>query len=246
MSFQAKTDYFEISTASGSKFVITDSSENKSAQVSTGQNEKGDVVGWEVYAEQMAPSCSYVLKGDATLNSFKIGEAITVTGISNKKFTISNVSISTAAGVAPKIDVSGSEIPNDTTHTDCTYTVPAATLKECHHAQNIWNSFTINGASTGANGCYLTQADYTISGDLTTATKDGVIVSFDIANGQITINITIQQTGDTEPTLAIPQAYQNEWAITSPLTKTNADASLPSWTATITRYLVHDTSNNNG
>lgn len=231
MSFQAKTDYFGLSTGSGSTFVITDSSENKSAQVATGQDEKGDVVAYEVYGEEMAPACSYVINANSTLGTIKIGEAITVTGISDKKFTITNVSISTAAGSPPKIDVSGSQIPNTVTHTDCTYTIPAATLEVCHHAQILWSAFTLGGT-----GCYLTQANYTASGDLTKATKDGTTISFDIANGQLVADITIQQTGNTVPTVTAGSG----WVITAPLTQTNADASLPTWTCTVSKYLTHD------
>ena len=231
MSFQAKTDYFGLSTGSGSTFVITDSSENKSAQVATGQDEKGDVVAYEVFGEEMSPACSYVISADSTLGTIKIGEAITVTGINDKKFTITSVAISTAAGSPPKIDVGGSQIPNTVTHTDCTYTIPAATLGVCHHAQILWSAFTLGGT-----GCYLTQANYTASGDLTRATKDGNTISFDIANGQLVANITIQQTGNTEPTVTAGTG----WVITSPLTKTDSDASLPSWTCTISKYLTHD------
>ena len=231
MSFQAKTDYFGLSTGSGSTFVITDSSENKTSQTVTGQDEKGDVVAYEVFGEEMAPSCSYVISANSTLGSIVIGSGITVTGISNKKFTITNVSISTAAGSPPKIDVSGSEIPSNTTHTDCTYTIPSATLEVCHHAQILWNAFTLDG-----QGCYLTQANYTASGDLTKATKDGTTISFDIANGQLVANITIQQTGSTDPSVTAGSG----WVITSPLTKTSADASLPTWTCTISKYLTHD------
>lgn len=231
MSFQAKIDYYGLSSGSSSVFVITDSNENKSAQVATGQDEKGDVVAVEVYGEELAPSCSYVIKADATLGSIKIGEAQTVTGISDKKFTITNVSISTAAGSPPKIEVSGSEVPNDTTHTDCTYTIPSATLEVCHHAQILWGAFTLGGT-----GCYLTQANYTASGDLTKATKDGTTVSFDISNGQLVANITIQQTDSTSPTVT----EGSGWEITSPLSKTSADASLPTWTCTLTKYLTHD------
>lgn len=231
MSFQAKTDYFGLSTGSGSTFVITDSSENKTSQTVTGQDEKGDVVAYEVFGEEMAPSCSYVISADSTLGSIVIGSAITATGISNKKFTITNVSISTAAGSPPKIDLSGSEIPSSTTHTDCTYTIPAATLIVCHHAQILWDAFTLTG-----QGCYLTQANYTASGDLTKATKDGTTISFDIANGQLVANITIQQTGSNDPSVTAGSG----WVITSPLTKTSADASLPTWTCTISKYLTHD------
>ena len=228
MSFQAKTDYFGLSTASGSSFVITDSSENKTAQTVNGHDEKGDIVAYEVFGETMAPSCSYVLKADANLSSIVIGSPITV---GSDKFTIVSVNISTSAGSPPKIDVSGEQIPSDTTHSDCTYTIPAATIKVCHHAQTLWSAFTLSGA-----GCYLTDASYTAGGTLTKASKDGDTVAFDISDGQLTATLTIQQTGSTEPSI---QPGGN-WYITSPLTKSCADSTLPSWSVTLTKNLSHD------
>ncbi len=231
MSFQAKTDFFSI-TGTNSPFVITDSSENKSAQTVSGHDEKGDIVTYEVFAETMAPSCSYIIKADASLDSLVIGQPIT---IASDKFTIVNVSISTAAGSPPKIDISGEQIPSDTTHSDCKYTIPTATLKVCHHAQILWSSFTLAGS-----GCYLIDANYTASGTLTKATKDGETVAFDISEGQLTATLTIQQTGTTVPTIT----EGSGWYITSPLSKNDADASLPTWSVTLTKNLTHDTTSN--
>lgn len=228
MSFQAHTDYYGLSTASNSAFVITDSAENKTAQTANGRDEKGDIVAYEVFGEQMAPTCSYVLKADASLSSLVIGAPITV---GSDKITITNVSISTSAGSPPKIDVSGEQIPADTTHSDCKYTIPTATLIMCHHAQTLWSAFTLSGS-----GCYLTDANYTASGTLTKATKDGDTVAFDLSDGQLTATVTIQQTSTTEPTLSAGTG----WVITSPLTASRADSSLKTWTATLSKYLTHD------
>ncbi len=227
MSFQAKTDYFGI-TGQNSPFVITDSSENKSAQTANGRDEKGDVVAYEVFGETMAPSCSYVIKADASLGSIVIGAPIT---IGTDKFTIVNVSISTSAGSPPKIDITGEQIPSDTTHSDCKYTIPTATLIVCHHAQTLWSAFTLGGT-----GCYLIEANYTAGGTLTKATKDGETVAFDIADGQLTATLTIQQTGSANPTITAGSG----WYITSPLSKNDADASLPTWSVTLTKNLTHD------
>lgn len=233
MSFQAHTDYFGLSTGAGSAFVITDSAENKTAQTATGRDEKGDIVAYEVYGEQIAPSCSYVLKAGATLNSIVIGSPITV---GTDKVTVTNVSISTSAGSPPRIDVSGEQIPADTTHSDCTYTIPSATLLVCHHAQTLWSAFTLTGT-----GCYLIDANYTASATLTKAEKDGDAVAFDVSDGQLTATVTIQQTGTTDPTLSAGSG----WTITSPLTPSRADSSLRTWTATLSKYLAHDAASSN-
>jgi hypothetical protein len=232
MSFQAHTDYFGLSTAASSAFVITDSAENKTAQTVNGRDEKGDIVAYEVFGEQMAPTCSYVLKADASLASLVIGSPITV---GTDKITVTNVSISTSAGSPPRIDVSGEQIPSDTTHSDCKYTIPTATLAVCHHAQTLWSAFTLTGT-----GCYLIEANYTAGGTLTKAQKDGDPVAFDVSDGQLTATITIQQTGTTDPTLTPGTG----WVVTSPLTPSRADSSLRTWTATLSKYLTHDATSN--
>jgi hypothetical protein len=106
MAFQAKIDYFGL-TGNSSPVRITDSNENKSAQVATGVDEKGDVRATTVYGSQMAPSCSYVIASAYTFPSVTIGDAsITVSGTTDK-FTITNVNITTGAGQPPSIEVTG-------------------------------------------------------------------------------------------------------------------------------------------
>lgn len=105
MAFQAKTDYFGLTSASQVK--ITDSNENKSVQVAQGVDEKGDVQAVEVYGSQMAPSCSYVIASAYTFPSVKIGDASYSVSGTTDKFTITNININTAAGQPPSIEVTG-------------------------------------------------------------------------------------------------------------------------------------------
>jgi hypothetical protein len=191
------------------------------------------VVAFEVFGETMSPSNTYVLGKDLTLSSLpKCGAPIAGTGdYSAKKFTLGSITISTSAGAPPSIQASGEEIPAATTHSDCTYTFPSTTLKLCHHAQILWDAFTLGGT-----GCYLQQANYTAGGTISRATKDGETVSFDVVDGKLEVQITIQQTGATAPSLTAG----TNWTITAPLTCSNPDADYPSWTATLSRYLEHD------
>lgn len=230
MSFKSKTDFFGLATGG---LVITESNENVAASTAEGHNEKGDIVAYEVFGETMSPECTYVLSADASLSSMKCGQPIAGTGdYSGKKFTLGNVTINTAAGSPPSIQASGEEIPASSTHSDCTYTFPASTLKLCHHAQILWGAFTLGG-----DGCYLQQANYTAGGTISRATKDGETVAYDVVDGQLTVNITVLQTGDTAPTVT----PGTDWVITSPMTCSNPDADYPSWSCTLSRYLVHDT-----
>ena len=61
-------------------------------------------------------------------------------------------------------------------------------------------------------------------------------MSFDVVDGKLEVQITIQQTSSTAPTLTAG----TDWTITAPLTCSSPDADYPSWTATLSRYLEHD------
>ena len=223
MAFQEKTDYFGLATESGG-LVLTSSTENKSATVIQAHDEKGDVVAQEIVGETSAPSCTYVVKADATLTGQKLGFA-------SGGYVVSSISITTGAGTPPSITVTGEAVPSSS-HTDCYYDTPACTVEVCHHAQTLFSAFTLSG-----NGCYLTSANYTISGSLTKATKDGETIAYDIEDGKIEAQVEIVQTGATEPTFEAG----TDFTITSPLTKTEGDAAYPTWTATVTKNLTHHT-----
>lgn len=223
MALAAKTDYFGLATESGG-LVLTSSTENKSATVIQAHDEKGDVVAKEIVGETSAPSCTYVVKSDATLKGQKLGYA-------SGGFVVSSISISTGAGTPPGITVTGEAVPSSS-HTDCYYDTPDCTVAACHHAQTLFSAFTLRG-----DGCYLTSANYTISGSLTKATKDGETVAYDIADGKIEAQVEIVQTGTVAPSFASGA----DFTITSPLTKTEGDAAYPTWTATVTKNLTHHT-----
>lgn len=227
MAFQNKTNFFGF----GAPFVLTDSNENKSASTSEGHNEKGDIAAVEVWGETMAPDCTYVLSADAQLSGIECGAPIAGTGdYASKKFTVGNLEITTTAGGAPSVHVTGAEIPLSTDHSDCVYEFPAATIQQCFHAQILWSAFSLSG-----DGCYLQQANYTAGGNVATATKDGNVVAYDVTDGKLACNITVLQTGATKPSLTAGDG----WKITAPMTASEPDADYPSWTATLEKPLLH-------
>ena len=228
MSFQAKTDYFDL--ADDSTIVIVSSDENKSSTVIQARDEKGDVVAQEIVGITTAPSCSYVIKSNASTGEWKIGLPIVH---DDKKYTISSIQINTGAGTPPSLQVSGEEVPA-TSHEDCYYDIPSATVKVCHHAQILWGAFTF---TEGTGGCYLTQANYTASGSLTKAQKDGETISYDISEGKIEAALTFVSTTGTKPTLTPGSG----WTFTQELTKSEPDSDYNSYTCTLTKNLVHHT-----
>lgn len=227
MSFQNKTDYFSLDD--GSTIIIVSSDENKSATVIQARDEKGDVVAQEIVGQMIAPSCSYVIKANASTGAFKIGEPIGT----DTKYTITGITITTGAGSPPSLQVSGEQIPTSS-HTDCYYDVPSTTIKVCHHAQNLFGALT---GTTYGTGCYLTQATYNVSGTLTKATKDGETIAYDISEGKIEATFTFVSTTGSAPTLS----KGSDWEYTSPLTRSEADADYTQYTCTLTKNLSHHT-----
>lgn len=232
MAWNDKKDYFGL--ADGTKIVITSSDENKSATLVQAKDEKGDVVAQEIVGETSAPSCSYVLKASTTISGIEIGKA---QADGSDSYTITQLTINTAAGSPPSIQVTGQKVP-DQSHTDCYYKGPDGTIKMCHHAQML---FGLDKTVTVPDGCYLTQANYTVGGSLTTATKDGEVISYDISEGKVTASLTfVSVNGTAKPTITSGTA-PTDWAETSPLTKSEPDADYPTYTCEITKALVHAT-----
>lgn len=85
--------------------------------------------------------------------------------------------------------------------------------------------------------CYLTQANYTVGGSLTKATKDGETISYDIADGKIEAQLTFVSVDGSAPSVTPAQ----DCALTAPLTKSEPDAEYPTYTCTITKNMVHST-----
>lgn len=233
MAFKStQTDYFGITGGVGSNFVITSSDENKTTTLVQARNSKGDYVAQDTCGDTEQPSCSYIIKGDASLGSLTIGKPTTV---GTKKYTLTSLSIETSAGSPPSISASGEEVP-DNSNSDCYYEIPSASLKVCHHAQILWGCITENEDSLGS-GVYLTQSSYSAQATLTKATKDGTTLAYDVIEGQITATLTFQGTGTGTPTCTAG----NDWVITSPLTKSSPDADYPTWTITLSKALKHAT-----
>lgn len=225
MSFKDKTDFFKLT--GDSKIVVVSATEGKSASVAEVQGQDGSIILSHVYGEQIKPSNDYELKSDHEI-LMDMGAVYDVDG---KSIVANNVSISTAAGSAPKISVSGEQV-QDGAENGCIYYVSFAGLTTKHHAQILSGAFTLAG-----EGCHLTAANYTASCTISKATKDGETLTFDVSAGKMECAVTIRQVGASAPTLEPGEG----WKITGPLTESNPDSDFPTWTATLTKNLVKTT-----
>lgn len=236
MSFTSKPDYFGLEAETGT-LKLQSSDENKSAQEYDAQNEKGDVVTTVMFGQTASPTCTYVLASNTTLNGVEMGQPNV--SIGGNYYTIGNITVNTAAAQPPTVVVTGMMVPS-TGNPDCYYSAPGTEIKVCHHAQDL---FGLGIASQCGDDNYLTQANYTIEGGLTTATVDGKVVAYDITGGKITANVTVQAAVSvpTAPTYSGTGASVSDWKLTSPWTRSDPDAALPTFTATFTKGMVHAT-----
>ena len=227
MSFKTKTEPYGI--ADGTNIVVLDTQGGETAQNVEAVGEDGSVVANTVTETLLNPSATLALKAAITkaLGDWKLGNVSTS---DTKKFALEKIEITTTAGAAASIRISGKQVQSDAT-TGCTYSVPAFTLTTKHHAQILFSAFSLSGT-----GCHLTSATYTIEGTINLVTKDGSVIGFDIVQGKIEVSVSIKQCGSAAPELTAGDGFQ----VTSPLAETNPDADYPTFTATLTKYLAKD------
>ena len=154
---------------------------------------------------------------------------------------MNNFAINTAAGSAPTFSASGEQVEEDSTGV-CQYSIPAFEVTKKHHAQILFGAFSYNKTVSGgttSTGVHLKSAAYTASGSITKGEKEGVCLTHDIVEGKIECAVEFVQVGDVKP--EITPNLEDGWDVTSKLTCSNPDADWPSWSATLTKYLVKDT-----
>lgn len=228
MAFATKLDWFGLASDS---LKVTKCSDGKSAQTVEAQGADGSVVACEVFGETLAPSCDYTVAGAVTwaAGAHALGK-LTATA-DGGKVALTNITINTSAGAAPTITASGESVADEAAQ-GCEYDIPALSLPVTHHAQILWDAFTLTG-----DGCHLTAANYTAECSISKATVNGECVAHDVTAGKLTCAITLVQVGSTAPTITPGDG----WKMTAPLAYDNPDANYKTWSATLTKYLAKAT-----
>lgn len=225
MAFLAKQDYCGLAVAD--KLVTASATQGESGSDVTALDEKGSVVANTYLKGGSSPSNEYDVIDNVTLN-IQLGK---VNDIDGKKFMLTGVSIGVKNSGEPTVSASATDVEADA-ETACKYeqeiTVPLA-----HHA-----AFLLDEAVLGGAGCHLTDVSYDFTCNPSVArNENGDAISSDVHEGAINVNVSISQSGTTAPTLTPAQG----WYITSPLTQTNPKSNYPTWSATLTKYLVKTT-----
>ena len=218
--FSAPVEYF----GQGSSTVIglKSSTENRDYAVKvTATDARGDIVARDLAGERISPSAVYNVKAGGDL-SLVLGSVNTV---DTDVVVLLGCDISTSAASAPEVTLSGESIQTGGTASS-TVTLPAITLSPRHKAQILAGAFTLAGA-----GCNLTSCSLSARANITRATKSGDTVAHDVSGTEIVVSGTVQQTGETKPTIAAADG----WELTTPKSKANPDEGYIEWTFEATK-----------
>ena len=243
MAFANKTDYCGLTDVAAltTSLLVKDDAENLSVEKYQPQGQDGSFIATEVYGEDRAPTNNYALAADISvtagaikLNAIKSINFGTTENPDNHNFALESFNITTSAGTAPSISATCQEIESTATDAaQCHYSIPAFTLTKKHHAQILFNAFTITGAN-----CHLIDCAAAIGGSISKDKVEGVKVSSDIASGVITITGSILQSGSAKPVIAATE--NSGFILTQPLTCTNPEAAYKTYTFELQKMLAKD------
>ena len=224
-SFQDKTDWYNL-TADGAPLEVIGDEPNETNEYKEYPAQDGSFIDSIAYGNTKAPSNDLVLTDDWAIahEEVKLGG---VNEVDDESFALMELDINTTAGEMPTISASGQQVQDDA-ETKRFYALPETTVKNEETAQILWGAFSLSGS-----GCHLQSANYKASIQLPKPTKNGVPLAFGVARGVIECQITVTQTGNTAPTLT---AGEN-WQISQRLKSSNPDSDVPTWTATLRRFL---------
>ena len=218
--FSAPVEYFGQGTST--VIGLKSSTENRDYAVKqTATDERGDIVARDLAGERISPSGVYNVIGAGDL-SLVLGSVNTV---DTDVVVLLGCDISTSAASAPEVTLSGESIQTGGTASS-TVTLPAITLSPRHKAQFLAGAFTLTGA-----GCNLTSCSLSARANITRATVSGDTVTHDVSGAEIVVSGTVQQTGDTKPTIAAADG----WELTKPKSRENPDEGYIEWTFEATK-----------
>ena len=218
--FSAPVEYFGQGTST--VIGLKSSTEGRDYAVKqTATDERGDIVARDLAGERISPSAVYNVIAEGEL-SLVLGSVNTV---DTDVVVLLGCDISTSAASAPEVTLSGESIQAGGTASS-TVTLPDITLSPRHKAQILAEAFTLDGA-----GCNLTSCSLSVRANITRATKSGDTVTHDVSGAEIVVSGTVQQTGETKPTIEAAEG----WELTTPESKANPDEGYIEWTFEATK-----------
>lgn len=227
MSWETKKDYCGMAVEN--KIVIKSSSLNRSGSYLEKPGQHGAIAATKAYGTTDAPSCEYTIEAKHRFGAgaIKLGK---ITEVDSKKYALASIHYENGADAEPVFSSTAQQVENSATNENSsTFAVPAFEVDTQECAAIIMSAFTFEGAN-----CELTKVAMDASCNVKPHTVKGVIVASDVTMGHVQVQVTIEQYGETAPTLAAAEG----WDISSPLTCSDPDADFPTWTATLSKPLV--------
>lgn len=224
MALPPKIDYCGLADIDG--LALNDHNDNASATYLEKQGGNGAICATEMFGTRLAPSNSYRLNDDVSLEDIVLGAVKT---IESKKYALKEFSVTTGGGQAPQVSASCQQIEDDPAYPPCTFPLPSLTLKKWFHAQ------VMSGATVTGDKCEVTGTSFKATCDIPLSENDGEIIASDTANGKIEEQLTILQYGTAKPQIQLPAG--GGWVISSPLSCTRPDSDFPTWTVTLSKPL---------
>lgn len=225
MSWETKTDFCGL--AEDGKLICKGSNENKSMQTLEKNGRLGQIAAAKYFATVAAPSCEYTIAAKVTKTGVKLGA---ITSVDGKKFALQSISIKTTAGSEPTFSGTSQQVEDGADASKCNYfTVPEFSIDPDEIAQELFSAFTLTGSD-----CELTDCGAEISCTVNTSKVNGYPFASDVVGGKIVVSLTVGQYGETAPTV-VPA---DGWQISAPMTSSDPDSDMPTWTCSLTKPLV--------
>ena len=225
MSWESKQDYAGL--ASETAVTIKAVTVNTSGQYLEKPGHNGDIAATKAFGTVSAPSCEYAIAASHTYSGVKLGSLVTVDSV---KFALESIHYETGADSEPTLAAVAKQVASTASDASVnTFAVPSFTVKPDEIAEDPLSAFDLSGEL-----CELTKCTVDISCSVKVHTVNGDPVAHDVTMGRIQVALTIGQYGTAEPTVTA----KTGWDISAPLSCTDPDADMPSWTVTLSKPLV--------
>lgn len=198
-----------------------ESSDGMTGSVAEAQNQDGDTIAHDEYAQVMAPSVTYAVNGAVT----SLPALGSIHTYKQNKIVVTSVVVSTQAGQPPTVTITGNQVHDSATEKR-TYAITVNLQPRCK-AQDVAGALTADEK--------FTQINTTYSADFVNATVGGEIVSACVTHGKIEVAATMTD-GDGDGTITADSS--GGFTITSPVAKNCPDEGYIELSATATKFLI--------
>lgn len=224
--FSAAVDYFGVEDAVSAKVVSSELGASNSNAEALDSN--GDAFAYDTFGNIIAPSGEYKADGEILLSEFPaLGSVHTV---DEKKVMVTEIAITTEAGTAPTISVSGTQVGYNA---EGKRTFPinggdsGTPLTPKCRVQFPFGGITLTG-----DGARITTANYTLSCVPDDTTVKGIPIGYCSTNGKVEVELTITAATTEKPTVS------SDVFIFGAVNKTNGDAAYTEYTVSGVAYLT--------